>query len=257
MSEMAEVVARLRAAGCVYADREAALLLEAADGAALDELVARRVAGEPLEHVLGRVEFRGLRLAVGPAVFVPRQRTAVVVEEGARGLKADAIVVDLCCGAGTIGAAIRAVRPDVELWATELDATAADCARENLGDVVRIGDLFEPLPSRLWGRLDLVATNLPYVPTDAIATMPPEARDHEPRLALDGGNDGLRLHRRAVPEAAGWLAPGGRLVVECGRAQAATLADLMRAEGLDASVVTDDALDGTAVIGRRNDTVAA
>ena len=83
------------------------------------------------------------------------------------------------------------------------------------------GDLYDALPADLRGRIDVVAVNAPYVPTDAIATMPPEARDHEPRVALDGGADGLDLHRRVLAEAGPWLAPGGAVVIETSRSQAA------------------------------------
>jgi release factor glutamine methyltransferase len=129
------------------------------------------------------------------------------------------------------------------------------CARRNLapfGGRVVEGDLFDPLPAALRGRVGVLLANVPYVPTAAIADLPPEARDHEPRRALDGGPDGLAVLRRVADAAPAWLAAGGVLLTETGGgAQAATATAVLRAAGLDAEVVEDDDLGATAVLGTR------
>ncbi|TBN56916.1 putative protein N(5)-glutamine methyltransferase [Glaciihabitans arcticus] len=239
------LIERLRAAGCVYAEDEAALLEEAATGDALEALVLRRIQGEPLEVVLGWAEFRGLRIAVDAGVFVPRKRTEVLVELGVRVAGEGARILDLCCGTGAVGAAMLAERPDVTVWGAELDPAAAACARRNLPAVFE-GDLFAPLPHGV--RFDLLLVNAPYVPTEAIALMPPEARLYEPRIALDGGSDGLDLHRRVAAEASGWLSPGGTVIIETSEEQAAHTAAAFAAHGFATRIEHSDELDGTAVV---------
>ncbi len=249
------VVAALRAAGCVFAEDEARLLGDAADSPAdLAALVDRRVAGEPLEHVLGWAEFCGLRIAVGPGVFVPRRRTELLVHLAAPLLRSGAVVVELCCGAAGIGAALGTAVPGLVLHAVDIDPAAVRCARRNLapfGGTVHEGDLDAPLPAALRGRVDVVVANAPYVPTDAIASMPPEARDHEPVVALDGGVDGLDVQRRVAAAAPRWLAPGGSLLVETSVRQAPSTAAAVAAAGLVPRVAHDDERDGTAVVGVR------
>ncbi|GAB2457184.1 putative protein N(5)-glutamine methyltransferase [Nocardioides hungaricus] len=241
----AALAATLRAAGCVFAEEEAALLLaEAPDGPALAAMVARRVAGEPLEQVVGFAEFCGLRIVVAPGVFVPRQRSTALVRRAAAGLRRGDVVVDLCCGSGAIGAALLAAVPGLEVHAADVDPAAVACARRNLPpDRVYEGDLYTALPRDLRGRVAVVVANAPYVPNGAIATMPPEARDHEHRVALDGGPDGLDVQRRVIAGAPDWLAPGGRVLVESSERQAAASAALMEAAGLTAEV------DGQVVVG--------
>ena len=249
------VVDRLRAAGCVYAEDEAALLLEAADGPDdLERLLARRVGCEPLEHVLGWAGFRGLRVLVGSGVFVPRWRTAFLVDLALDHLagRAHPVVVDLCCGTGAIGATVLAEMPGVEVHAADIDPQAVAVARLNLeprGGWVHEGDLYDALPGDLRGRVDVLAVNAPYEPTDAIATMPPEARDHEARSALDGGRDGLDVHRRVAADARDWLAPGGHLLIETGLAQTPVARALFRRHGLRATVEHSEDHDATVVIG--------
>jgi len=243
------LVARLRAAGCVFAEDEARLLRAAAGSPAeLDVLAARRVDGAPLEALLGWAEFCGLRIAVDPGVFVPRQRTAFLVAQAVRRAEPGAVVVDLCCGTGAIGAAIAAAAPGVEVHAADVDPAAVACARRNLPRVYQ-GDLYAALPERLRGRVDLLVVNAPYVPTAAIATMPPEARDHEPRVALDGGADGLDVQRRVAAAAPAWLRPGGALLIETGADQAPHTAAVFAAAGLVPHV--EYAEDATVVIGER------
>ncbi|WP_020076313.1 putative protein N(5)-glutamine methyltransferase [Cryocola sp. 340MFSha3.1] len=250
------IVARLRAAGCVFAEDEARLLIEAAGSPAeLDALVSRRVAGEPLEPLLGWVEFGGLRLHVAPGVFVPRRRTELLAGRAAElaaatvAVSGAAVVVDLCCGVGAIGAVVADRVPAAEVYAADLDPVAVACARRNVApDRVFEGDLFAALPSELRGRVDVLAVNAPYVPTEAIALMPPEARDHEPGIALDGGADGLDIHRRIAAEAADWLAPGGTLLIEAGEEQAAVSAALFAAAGLTSRIESDDDLGATVVV---------
>lgn len=283
------IVRRLRAAGCVFAEDEARLLIaEAPSPARLAELVDLRVAGLPLEQVLGWAEFFGMRIAVEPGVFVPRRRSELLVREAAALVRAGddepvragdgepvragkdsrrVLVVDLCCGSGAVGAALateltrdrrsddrRGRSRDVELHATDIDPAAVRCARRNvaaLGGRVHEGDLDASLPDALRGRVDVLVANAPYVPTDEIRLMPPEARDHEPLVALDGGADGVDVQRRVAAVALRWLSPGGHLLVETSRRQAPATAAAVTSAGLVARVVTSSDLDATVVVGTR------
>jgi release factor glutamine methyltransferase len=253
MSGSAALVTRLRAAGCVFAEDEARMLVEAAESDDhLERMVTSRIEGVPLESVLGWVDFCGLRLAVEPGVFVPRRRTELLVSTAdERGL-AGRTVVDLCCGTGAVGAALLAAEPTASVFATDIDPAAVHNARRNLPPgAVFEGDLFLGLPERLRGRVDLVAANAPYVPTGEIANLPREARLFEARAALDGGADGLDLHRRIAAVAPEWLAPGGWLIVESSRRQAPETAALFERAGLSARIIRSNKLDATAVVGVR------
>jgi release factor glutamine methyltransferase len=273
----AAVVARLRRAGCVFAEDEAAVLLSAARSLEeLDALVERRAAGEPLEQVVGWAEFAGLRIVVDPDVFVPRRRSEFLVSValGLVGRRMGGggeipVIVDLCCGSGALGlAVVNGLAGWAELHAADLDPAAVACARRNVeparGDGRReppmpgrtgrvyIGDLFGALPSRLRGRADILICNAPYVPTGDVAFLPAEARDHEPLVALDGGLDGLAILRRAASDAPGWLAPGGVLLVETSDRQAPEMAAAMAAAGLSPSIHTDEDWGATVVTGQHS-----
>lgn len=249
---LAALVAALRAAGCVFAEDEAELLCQAAsDDAELAALLARRVAGEPLEHVVGWAEFDGLRVAVAPGVFVPRRRSEALVAVAAGLVGRGATVLDLCCGSGALGLAVATRVPGVVLHAADIDPVAVRVARRNLepvGGQVLEGDLFGALPAALRGTLDLVVANVPYVPHDELGLMPREARDHEPAVALDGGADGLDLLRRMAAEAAAWLAPGGSLVSEVNPAQVPAASAALAAGGLVVRTVEPEDDDETVVL---------
>jgi release factor glutamine methyltransferase len=262
-STRSDIVARLRAAGCVFAEDEAELLVSAAPTpAALADLVNRRVSGVPLEYLLGWVKFCGRRIAVDPGVFVPRKRTEFLVREAVMLTKPaesvdplarpPVVVVDLCCGSGAVGAALVAALDRVELFAVDIDPAAVRCARLNIvsGQVYE-GDLYEPLPGRLRGRVDLLVANAPYVPTEAVALLPPEARIHEPRVALDGGADGLSVLRRIAAGAPSWLAAGGSLLVETSEGQAREIVAFVSRSGLISRVASCDELSATVVIATR------
>jgi release factor glutamine methyltransferase len=248
-----EITTALRAAGCVFAEDEASLLL-ATGRADLATLVARRVAGEPLEVVVGWAEFCGLRIEIDAGVFVPRRRTEHLVHEAARLARSTTspVAVDLCCGSGALGVALAHLLGSVQLYAADVEPAAVRCARRNVGAVggqVFEGDLDQPLPPSLRGTVDLLLANVPYVPTDAIALMPPEARLHEPAVTLDGGSDGLAVLRRVAAVAPAWLAPGGHLLVETSEEQAAGAVDAFTAAGLVARVSEDDETGATVVVG--------
>ena len=249
------ITGRLRAAGCVFAEEEALLLLMSASSPdALRAMVSERVAGVPLEHVVGWAEFCGLRIAIDPGVFVPRRRSELLARRAAELAVPGSAVIDLACGSGAIGAAIASLATGVELHAADIDPAAVACARRNLepvGGSVYLGDLYEPLPGRLRGQVSVISANVPYVPTEAVALMPPEARDYEPLLALDGGHDGLVVLRRAATAADSWLMPGGYVLIETASGQADQAVAAFAAAGLTASAVRDDELGATVVIGRR------
>ncbi|WP_329616708.1 putative protein N(5)-glutamine methyltransferase [Streptomyces brevispora] len=251
-SALSSLVTTLRTAGCVFAEDEAELITAtAADPAALTAMVERRVAGLPLEHVLGWAEFSGLRIAVDPGVFVPRRRTEFLIRQAVEVAPSPAVVVDLCCGTGALGAALAAALEGVELHASDVEPAAVRCARRNLGELGRVyeGDLFAPLPDSLRGRVDVLLANVPYVPTGDVALLPAEARVHEPLVALDGGGDGLDVMRRVAAEAPRWLAPGGSLLVETSERQAARAVETVGGSGLTPRVVFSDELYATVVIG--------
>lgn len=257
------IVTRLRAAGCVFAEDEARLLISmAATPGDLAAMVDRRVDGLPLEHVLGWAEFCGLRIAVDPGVFVPRRRTEFLVQQAAATALAGpgAVVVDLCCGSGALGAALAGILDGAELHAADIDPAAVRCACRNVAAVggrVYEGDLYDPLPATLRGRVDVLLANVPYVPTEEVGLLPPEARIHEARVALDGGADGLDVLRRVTAEAPRWLAPGGFLLVETSERQAARAVETVARSGLIPRVASSDELYATVVIGTKESTTVA
>ncbi len=270
------IVTRLRAAGCVFAEDEARLLIATArTPVELIDMVERRAGGLPLEHVLGWAEFCGLRVAVDPGVFVPRPRTEFLLRQAtalattpsplapapyvpqlttptSSGVR-PVVAVDLCCGTGALGAALVAALERVELHASDIDPAAVACARRNLaaGGQVYEGDLYEPLPRDLLGRIDLLLANVPYVPTGEIDLLPPEARLHEARVALDGGADGLDVLRRVTAEAGKWLTPGGHLLFETSERQVPQAVEAVTRHGLTARVAVSEEWDATVIIGTR------
>ena len=201
--------------------------------------VDRRATHEPLQHIVGFEEFRGLRIAVTPDVLIPRPETEGLVERALE-LLADrpgALVADIGTGSGAIACALAAARPDLEVLAVDQSLGALAVASDNvrglgLGSRVRLlaGDLLDPLAS-LSGSLDMIVANPPYIPSEVIPTLPAEVERFEPHLALDGGPDGMRVLRRIISQAGRCLRPGAWLVMEIGEEQAGALASLMAAEG--------------------------
>jgi release factor glutamine methyltransferase len=247
------VVGRLRAAGCVFAEAEAELLMNAAGTPGeLGRLVDRRCAGTPVEQVVGWAEFCGLRIGVDTGVFVPRRRSEHLVRQAVLVTPPAGVVVDMCCGTGAVGVALATAVGGVDLHAVDVDAAAVRCARRNVepvGGQVYHGDGYAPLPSGLLGRVDVIVANAPYVPTSEIRLLPPEARDHEALVALDGGPDGVDVQRRVAAAAGDWLAPGGHLLIETSDRQAdATMTAVARA-GLRARLESCGDLQASVVIG--------
>lgn len=255
VTPLSAIVTTLRSAGCVFAEDEARLILAAASTAnELTSMVARRSEGRPLEHVLGWAEFCGQRIRVDAGVFVPRRRTEVLARHAGALAEPGAVVVDLCCGSGAVGAAITGGGDRIELHAVDIDPAAVECAAANVasaGGRVYEGDLYAPLPDALRGHTDVIVANAPYVPTDAIELMPPEARLHERRVALDGGTDGLDIQRRVIDAATQWLAPDGHLLVETSETQASRTAEAFARQGLDPRVISSEEHAATIVIGNR------
>jgi release factor glutamine methyltransferase len=199
------------------------------DRAEFDALVARRAAREPLQHLTGSVTFRFVELRVGPGVFVPRPETELLAGwavDRARELVADGVepsVVDLCTGSGAVAKALADEVPGARVYAVELDPAAHAWAERNLagtGVELRLGDMADALPE-LDGEVHVVTCNPPYIPLEAWETVAPEARDHDPELALFSGADGLDAFRVLERRAAALLRPGGVLGAEHADAQGA------------------------------------
>ena len=222
------LVARLRTAGCIFAEEEADILMESAgdDRARLEQLMKARAGGAPLEPLVGWVEFAGLRLSVGPGVFVPRQRTIhlldLVVNELRRAPgEPSQVFVEAFAGVAPIAAAVNARLPNVRVLACERDQAAIEHAEANLAGrgTAYHSHVLNGLPGDCRGAVSVIAAVPPYVPDAEIELLPREARDHEPSHALSGGADGLDWVRALVREAAGWIAPGGLLLIELSERQ--------------------------------------
>lgn len=213
-----------------------------------EALLQRRLAHEPTAYILGRKEFYGLELEVTPAAIIPRPETETLVElalefVGTRDARQGIRVADVGVGCGAIAVALAVNLPQVEIIATDISPDALALARRNAerhGVAARIrfleGDLLAPLQGSPGGsrdssrRVDVIAANLPYVRTGDFEAAPPEIRDHEPRLGLDGGPDGLRIIERLLRQAPSRLEPGGALFIEIGEEQG----DAARALAADA-----------------------
>jgi release factor glutamine methyltransferase len=249
------VITKLRNSGCVFAEDEAHVLISTSKTLAeLTQMVDRRVAGVPLEYVLGWVDFCGLRIAIESGVFAPRRRTEFLVQHAIASSRPKApVIVDLCCGSGAIGLAVASAFAEAALYAVDIELRAVRCAAHNVGARGQVfqGDLYGPLPPDIMGQVDILVVNAPYVPTDKIAMLPREARLYEPLAALDGGHDGLAVQGRVVAEARMWLASGGTVLIETSQRQSEKTADLCSTHGLIPRVVRSEELDATVVIGTK------
>lgn len=256
----AELVARLRAAGCVFAEDEAGVLRAASDDdESLERMVVRREAGEPLEVIVGFADFAGLRIPVARGVFVPRVRTELVARLASRLAPPSSIVVDLCCGAGAIAAAVAQQRPDVTVWAADIDPLAVALASGTLapfGAQALVSDMGNALPPSLSGQVAVVASCPPYVPTHEVALMPGEARDHEPLAALNGGADGVAMQALVFEAALELLTADGVCIVETSEHLADATLGVAAAAGFAAYLETDDDIGAVVVVARRRVDVA-
>ena len=206
--------------------------------AAYRALIERRISGEPTQYLTGTREFYGRPFAVDPRVLIPRPETELLVDAALEAIPKDAPyrVLDLCTGSGCVAVTLAAERSNATVFATELSPAACEVARSNaatlkVGDRVRVleGDLFGPLER---GSLfHVVVSNPPYVPSEEIAALAAEVR-REPRMALDGGRDGLEITRRLADQAPSWLEPGGMLAVEISEGQGPEAQRLLQSAGL-------------------------
>jgi release factor glutamine methyltransferase len=218
------LVSILSAAGFVAAEEEAAELIAAGDDvAALGDLVARRLAGEPLAWIVGRAPFAGMDIAVQSGVYVPRWQSTDLARRAAERLPEQGVAADLCTGSGALALALMAARPGSRVVASDADPRAVTNARAN-GVEVYHGDLFAPLPSELGGTVDVVVAVVPYVPTGALELLPHDTLTFEDRAHYDGGPAGTDLLLRVAEAAPSWLRAGGWLLLELGGDQADVLA---------------------------------
>jgi release factor glutamine methyltransferase len=231
--QRARIVHALAEGGCVAPDAEADALLEASSEGSgpLEQLLDRRLRGEPLAWVTGSVRFCGLRIHIDAGVFVPRPHTQALARRAVALLPADGIAVDLCTGSGAVAAVVSSARPHATVVATDVDPAAVACARRN-GVHALVGDLDEPLSPALRGRVDVMTSVAPYVPTAEMVFLPRDVLGHEPRRALDGGRRGTTVLIRAAEAAAGWLRPGGSVLLELGGDQADEVATALVRAGL-------------------------
>ena len=239
--ERVRVFDALAEGGCIAPGEEAdALFLAAGEGVGpIEELVARRLGGEPLAWITGSVRFCDLRIQVDPGVFVPRPHTQAMAQRAVTLLPADGIAVDLCTGSGAVAAVLGSVHPKATVVATDIDPVAVACARRN-GVHALVGDLDDPLPPSLRGLVDVMTAVVPYVPTDELPFLPRDVLANEPRGALDGGPRGTTLLLRAAEAAARWLRPRGSVLLELGGDQAGKLATTLMEFGLTEIVVHRD-----------------
>jgi release factor glutamine methyltransferase len=255
--ERVRVVAALAQGGCVAPAEEADALFKASSEGVgrIEELVDRRLHGEPLAWITGSVLFCGVRILVDPGMFVPRPHTEAMAARAVSLLPAGGIAVDLCTGSGVVAAVLASAHPEATVVATDLDPLAVACAGRN-GVSALVGDLDEPLPPSLRGRVDVMTAVVPYVPTKELAFLPRDVLANEPRSALDGGSRGTTLLVRATEAAARWLRPGGSVLLELGGDQAGEVTAAFEKVGLSGIRMhrdgdgQDRAIEGRTATGR-------
>jgi release factor glutamine methyltransferase len=241
-SDAAALATVLSRAGFIAPEDEAAELLARAAGDAglLDSLVARRLTGEPLAWITGRVSFCGLEIHVDPGVYVPRWLSEPLARRAVERLPGSGTAIDLCTGAGAIARTLMSHRPAARVVASDIDDRAVACAATN-GVEVHLGDLFAPLPRTLEGSVDVVVGVVPYVPTPALPYLQRDTFAFESPLAYDGGRDGTEILRRVLSEAPRFLRRDGALLLELGGEQPGLLGDdLARLGYVSVSVLVDD-----------------
>ena len=231
------------------------------------EVVRRRAGGEPLQHILGEVEFYSRAFKVERGVFIPRPETERLVEIAA-GLLApgdrnllEPRAVEIGCGTGVVAVSLALEVPRLAVWAVDANPAAVSLSRRNAhrhgveGRVTVLeGSRFDPVPKHLKGELDLVVSNPPYVRSGEIPELAAEVKDYDPHLALDGGPDGLRFYRALASGVGAWLRPGGALAVEIGAEQGADVPEVFAASGFaDLEVHRDYAGRDRVVTGRLAD----
>lgn len=240
---LAHVTGIDRAAFYAYPDR----LLPAAENERYEQLIRRRAGRVPLQHLTGRQEFMGYDFVVTPDVLIPRQDTETLVEEGLSVVRDGDRILDMCTGSGCILISLlkmaREERKRTGLTGLGVDVSepALTVARENNerllgGAEFAAGNLFEPVT----GRFRLIVSNPPYIPTAVIDTLSAEVGQHDPRLALDGREDGLHFYRRIIAGSPEYLADGGHLMLEIGADQAADVSALLEQAGFTEIMVKRD-----------------
>ena len=238
----ATLAALLSSAGFIAPEDEADELLACAAGdvGLLDSLVARRLTGEPLAWIIGRVWFCGLEIHVDPGVYVPRSQSEPLARRAVDRLPGNGTAIDLCTGSGAIARTLMSNHPGARVVASDLDGRAVACATKN-GVEAYVGDLFAPLPRTIEGRVDVVVGVVPYVPTPALPFLQRDTFAFESPLAYDGGRDGTEVLRRVLTDTPRFLRLGGALLLELGGEQAGALGDALARLGyVDVSVLVDE-----------------
>jgi release factor glutamine methyltransferase len=240
-NDHASLRALLASEGFIAAGEESQeLLAYAGDDQLLAQAVRRRLTGEPLAWITGRVSFCGIEIRVDPGVYVPRWLSEPLARRAVDRLPEDGTAIDLCTGSGAIASVLRAHRPRARVAASDVDARAVACAAANGVEAYR-GDLFAPLPRELESCVDVVVGVVPYVPTAELPLLQRDTFTFETPLSYDGGADGTDILRRVLRDAPRFLRPGGALLLELGGDQAAVLSDeLLHFGYVDLSILADE-----------------
>lgn len=203
---------------------------------ALTKLLTQYKEGKPLQYLLGHTSFMGLPFQVRPGVLIPRNDTEILCEYALSCLPVQAYVLDMCTGSGCIGISLQKLRPDIQIFLSDISPEAVRLCRENARALIPDkqyhilqGDLFSPVKRQFpKTRFDMILSNPPYIPSPTVKTLEKQVREYEPILALDGGTDGLKLYRRLIKEAPSFLKQDGRLLLEIGYDQAEAVSDLLK-----------------------------
>lgn len=197
----------------------------------LNDMLSRRADGEPVQYILERADFMGLKFHVDKRVLIPRQDTETLAEQALIALTpmGEADALDLCTGSGCVGLSLKSLAPLARVTLTDISKDALEVAKLNAGELgldvtLRCGDLFHAVENQ---RFDLIASNPPYIPHADLESLQPEVQ-HEPMLALDGGTDGLEIYRRIAQDAPRYLKPGGELLLEVGIGEAQAVQALLK-----------------------------